>query len=344
LTILAILTSISSWKTIFTSLLQLEECDRSSTSIKSFFSEPDVIKLLSRPFNPFSFSQANTKTAFETKTAAINVTPTTKSTYSIQEIKEDSLWLSKEAQIDEISALRIVVLEYQSRSAAQLQGEFSDEEAVSLQEAAGNINTESSNLLSLALKSRTTTSSGKSETGVESRRCRLLQIYLSERRNLFACTNIILHTSLRYLQGKGKQAQHQPTWTDQVSELFIQSQDLSSHGATDFLNYYIKSFKTNIEGLNEGSGWFKADGGREDLELEWLNTRIAEAIHTLELSLLMLSYCTDVRTPGNLLEWFRFVSEKGYFDQFVPVSGDNSESFKTLFANILHSHTPLSNL
>ena len=96
--------------------MHLDKFGASDSHLESFFSDTQVQKLLARPFHPFSFTQSNTKAAFETKTAAINVAPTSNCEYDINKIKEDALWLSKEAQIDEVSALRIIVLEYQSRA------------------------------------------------------------------------------------------------------------------------------------------------------------------------------------------------------------------------------------
>ena len=53
-------------------------------------------------------------------------------------MKEDALWLSEKAQIDETSALRVVVEECQSRAAARLSAPFSEDELTNIREAAGN--------------------------------------------------------------------------------------------------------------------------------------------------------------------------------------------------------------
>jgi nuclear pore complex protein Nup188 len=53
-------------------------------------------------------------------------------------VKEDALWLSEKAQIDETAALRVAVEECQSRAAARLITLFSEEELASIRETAGN--------------------------------------------------------------------------------------------------------------------------------------------------------------------------------------------------------------
>ena len=53
-------------------------------------------------------------------------------------MKEDALWLSEKAQIDETAALRVVVQECQSRAATRLRTPFSEEELAGIRETAGN--------------------------------------------------------------------------------------------------------------------------------------------------------------------------------------------------------------
>ena len=302
----------SSWKTVFSTLLRQGEFTASNTLLESFFSDKQVQKLLARPFDPFSFTQSNTKSAFDTKTSAANVTPRSKSDYSIDEIKEDSLWLSKEAQIDEISALRIVVLEFQSRPTAQLQTTFSTEEAVSLQAAAGNINSESSNLLASALSSAANGLNAQPQNPQEQRRLRAIQLYLSERQNLLACSRIIFQTGFRQQERKDSGIAEEPSWIERIAESFLSSQEESPER---FLHYCITALDSNFQKLDAGSGWFKLEGGRQDVEAEWLLCRITEFIHILETSLVILDYRKeDTRTPANVLEWFKFVAKYAFFE------------------------------
>ena len=305
----------SSWKTVFSTLLRQDGFTASNALLESFFSDKQVQKLLARPFDPFSFTQSNTKSAFDTKISAVNVTPTSQSDYSIDEIKEDSLWLSKEAQIDEISALRIVVLEFQSRPTTQLQTTFSTEEVVSLQAAAGNINSESSNLLASALFSAANGLNSQPQNPQEQRRLRAIQLYLSERQNLLACSKIIFQVGFCQQERKDSGIAEEPSWIERIAKSFLSSQEESPER---FLHYCITALNSNFKKLDAGSGWFKAEGGRQDVEAEWLLCRIIEFIHILEMSLVILDYRKeDTRTPANVLEWFQFVSKYAFFENLV---------------------------
>lgn len=318
----------SSWKTAFSTLLRQDEFSASNTLLESFFSDKQVQKLLARPFDPFSFTQSNTKAAFDTKTSAVNVTPTSKIEYSIDEIKEDSLWLSKEVQIDEISALRIVVLEFQSRPTAQLQTTFSTEEAVSLQAAAGNINSESSNLLASALSSAANGLNAQPQNSQEQRRLRAIQLYLSERQNLLACSRIIFQTGFRQQERKDSGVREEPSWIERIAEGFLSSQEESPER---FLHYCITALNSNFEKLDAGSGWFKSEGERQDVEAEWLLCRITEFIHILETSLVILDYRkVDTRTPANVLEWFKFVAKYAFFENLVHADPDVQALFSSV--------------
>lgn len=318
----------SSWKTVFSTLLRQDEFTASNPLLESFFSDKQVQKLLARPFDPFSFTQSNTKAAFDTKTSAVNVIPTSRSDYSIDEIKQDSLWLSKEVQIDEISALRIVVLEFQSRPTAQLQTTFSTEEAVSLQAAAGNINSESSNLLTSALSSAANGLNAQPQNPQEQRRLRAIQLYLSERQNLLACSRIIFQTGFRQQERKDSGIAEEPSWIERVAESFLSSQE---ERPERFLHYCITALNSNFEKLDGGSGWFKSEGGRQDVEAEWLLCRITEFIHILETSLVILDYRKeDTRTPANVLEWFQFVSKYAFFENLVHAD----PSVQALFSSV----------
>jgi nuclear pore complex protein Nup188 len=70
-------------------------------------------------FNPFTLpwvASTATRSAFDTLTSAINVTPDANAPYNIDELKQDALWLVKKFHIDEVTALRLAVVEWQSRS------------------------------------------------------------------------------------------------------------------------------------------------------------------------------------------------------------------------------------
>jgi nuclear pore complex protein Nup188 len=275
-------------------------------------SEQTVHNLLTRPFEPFTLSVGkDTKADFETRLSAAN--SGSNNGYNIQEIKEDALWLSNETQIDEVSALRIVVLEYQSRPEAQLRNNFSVEEGASLQAAAGDINTESSNLLQSALKSTALAFTGNEASEQEKRRLRSVHIYLSERQNLLACSKLLYHIGFRRTEQKGKGVATTPQWIDRISEEFVRNQDESPER---YVHYIIVQVQRLFASLEKGSsGWFKSIGGREDVEAEWANMRLAEITHALEILLVVLDRRRfDTRSGDNVRSWFQLAMSIGFFE------------------------------
>jgi nuclear pore complex protein Nup188 len=302
--------------------------------LESFLLDPYVLTLLARPFNPYSFTSAQSKTAFETKTAAINVTPTTKKGYDINEIKEDALWLSKEAEIDEISALRITVLEYQSRGSAQILSDFSDEEAVSLQQAAGDVNAEFSTAIPRAMLS-----SGKPAPfeSRESRRVRTLQLYLQECRCLLKCAGYFVQVafskddndffegilqSVLKIKGKrnGKEKYNEDLLELRVGEALAGTLVEAGTSAHKLLLDSIKSLKAGFERLQRGSGWFREEAGHEALEMDWLNNKLVENLHIMEIIFRLVDRPAHVPSAEAVLAWFRFVSSYGFFDRLETVS------------------------
>ncbi len=323
------LTCNSSWSIVFEVLNDESTWNREHANLESLLSEEEALQLLSKPYNPFSFSASDTKSAFETKTAAINVTPSSKSHYNINEIKEDAVWLSKEAEIDEVSALRIVVLEYQTRSAAQLQATFLEEEVASLREAAGDLNTESSSVLSRTILSKPTSSAATSDASKiqGDRRLRALRIYLSERLHLLKCTELLLHIHFRHnatrAEGKAEKGKGNKTsslWTKRVGQRLTDSVEQSGQGYAGFLIYCIRGLKANLEALSNDRSWLKSAISKDNLELEWASDQLTEAVHAMEIIFLLLDYRTTSRSAPIVLEWFRFMSIYGFFDRFEAVS------------------------
>lgn len=295
--------------------------------------DPYVQNLLAEPFGATPTATPQTKSAFETKTAAINVTPTSESTYNISEIKEDALWLSKKAGIDEISALRLTVLEYQTRPYAQLLGDFSPEEAASLHEAGGNINTETSNLvprklLSDGLLSETQQSEANPQTN---RRQRSLQIHLSERKHFLACAQLFLQTAITVTKqdscsiGEGKGGKSADSLIARLGKIIIKSPGKKDLGYRETILKCVDSFEKTINGLSRGSGWLDQGDLQDALEIEWFTSQLFESIHLLEalLWLVQAEGRDQLQTSSVVLGWFRLVKQYDFFEQLSSVSALN---------------------
>jgi len=88
--------------------------------------------------SPSFRSRSDENKRFETKTAAINISPTSDRHYDLSQIKGDAIWLSSELDVDSFEALRIVLLEWQNRPYSHLQSGYSEAEIASLREVYGS--------------------------------------------------------------------------------------------------------------------------------------------------------------------------------------------------------------
>ena len=274
------------------------------------------------PFKAFSSPSQQSKSAFETKTSAINVTPSSNTRYNIREVKEDAVWLSKEVKIDEISALRIVVEECQDRPSAQLLGRLSNEELASIQEAASIIQG------STALLSRVTDADPVQDDfdSQESRRLRILRMYLSERRNLLQCLNILCQKSFypdqEELGGRGKDTEAPVSWVRTVGKNV-------EHGIGDQDEWIIgglSAIETNVGNVDAGSGWLQGHGGREDIENEWINNQIMEITYTMEVIFQIIDTKPTLCSSTVVTAWMSAMERCNFFDQFSTVRILNSSN------------------
>lgn len=290
------------------------------STIEHFLSSPDVSAILSHPFSAFPGPSQQTRSAFDAKTSAINVTPSSNARYDTKEIKEDALWLSKEAAIDEVSALRVVIVEWQFRTYAQLLDRLSSEELAGIQEAAG----QSQSYLPTALFSQATdakTTEAAFNTP-DSRRSRILRTYLSERRHLLKCVDTILQKSLherdqsQHLGGKGKSNEAAVSKIVEYGQSLV---GLTPKETETVLLEFIEGVGATIKRLDSGSGWYKEDGGREDIETEWINSQITEATSAMELIFQTLHTIESPPSSNIVLAWLGFVTNYTFFDGFTTV-------------------------
>lgn len=223
--------------------------------IEQFFSEAKVLELLAHPSKAFPAPSQQSKAAFETKTSAINVTPSSNTRYNIKEVKEDAIWLSNEARIDEVTALRIVLEECQDRSSAQLLGRFSNEELASIREAAG------ATQASTALLSDSDAIQEDFDCP-KSRRQRILSTYLSARRNILQCLNVVFQKTLYSgpeASGgrKGKDPQAPESWVQRIGNNLVRAMGDQDRWIVEA----ISTIAVHATNLGSGSGWLKQDGG-----------------------------------------------------------------------------------
>ncbi|KUJ15390.1 nucleoporin-like protein [Mollisia scopiformis] len=309
-----------SWKSAFAAITsEFELDDEHQDAIQEFLQDSEVLHLLANPFEAFLEPSPQTKSTFETKTSAINVTPSSNAKYDIKQIKEDTLWLSRVARLDEVSALRVVVGECQSRAAAQLLGPFSEEELVGIREAAGNSRYSSPIPLSLLSGAVEPTTIQKNFDKEGSRRSRILRTYLSERRHFFKCTERLLHAAYRRVdagrqENKGKQPEKGAPWLAKAGDTLYSK--IAKGSEPKLIIKAIATIESNVKSIENGSGWSDECEGGDELEMDWLQTKIIETIHIMELIWTLMIYVVDCPSSDIILAWFHLQQACKFFSTF----------------------------
>ncbi|KAH0558656.1 hypothetical protein GP486_004694 [Trichoglossum hirsutum] len=320
-----------SWKTAFVGLSSPSPVVPEDSSLERFLSDPSSTSALSRPFSAFPSPTQQSGLAFNTRTAAINVAPVTSGKYDISQIREDALWLSKESKINEVGALRVVLLEWQTRPAAQLLGGFSEEEVASIQDATGgsalgsSIFLPNSSILSVPSDQQKGSAAFNS---LENRRLRQLKLYLSERRYILKVGESLIRAGLSDpgaaasprsgMKGKEKEDTNR---VGRIGRTILNARILGGEvgrSGKPFLIECIEAMQERITALENGSGWFKEEDGRLEAEADWGKNQVLEMIHIMQIMFLLLDAQSDITISSVALAWLRLMSKYAFFDRFEP--------------------------
>ncbi|CAK7273614.1 hypothetical protein SEPCBS119000_005751 [Sporothrix epigloea] len=326
--------ALLSWNLIASALIDTAGDRLTSSAVIDFLKDPFVLELFTAPSKAFPPPNAKSAAALETRTAAIHVTPTSTDKYDIKIIKADAAWLSKTAKINEVAALRIVVVELQSRDRAFLASPLSSQDATNIRKAASgsianNLPTAESTVDADALWADFATE--------VSRRRRLLATYMSERRALAMATssviNLVLHgipplpdastaelpnimaavEALRNDIVQGRLSLRQKHNADAVPDASV---------FLDMLPTYILELRECMARASAGIQESTVNAEAvltEGLALAWVQTALSEAVHYMSVIFLVLQNCGPVFvSPAVTADWFRFAGEYGFLDGIAP--------------------------
>ena len=210
------------------------------------------------------------------------------------------------------------MVEWQTRTFTQLLDPFSNEELAGIQDAAG----QSQSSLPVALLSQGADSKTLDEAynSSKSRRFRILYTYLSESRHLLKCVDILLQNAI---QGQRLAGQRGKARKPEILNLRDIGQSLARTApaeSQEFLLECIEGIEANIKKIDSGSGWYKQDGGREEVELEWTNSQIAEATLGMELIFHTIDISEAIASSATVIAWLKLTSSYNFFDGFATVS------------------------
>ncbi|KAL4869805.1 hypothetical protein BDV12DRAFT_72806 [Aspergillus spectabilis] len=316
-----------SWKRAFLYTCDPESFPDELGALDSFLSHPDSIQLLSNDDRIFPSPSAKTHSEFESKTAAINAETKAIASSSLTELKDDALWLSKKAGIDEINALRIAVLEWQSRPATRLLTRFADEEATSLKGAAG-VDTFRVSLAGPSFAEIFNTRQGEENSAAEfvseqNRRLRLRELYLSERRHILKTSRKLLALFLDdYDQATAPQ--QQPGSSKGLLELGASIFQDKTRGSDwpEFAQGCIKAVQTRFSALEGEGGWLSAAESGETIENLWRTTVIEETLHLLQSLFIQIQTSAAIPPADLLLSWLRLMVKYAFLET-LEVPCDN---------------------
>lgn len=319
-----------SWKATYVALSQLQgEADNGS--LRRHLTDPQTIQLLAHSSSPYSAPTSQTKSTFDTKTSSIHVQPSGNPRYDIAQIKEDTLWLSKETKVDEVSALRIAVLEWQTRPAVQLlRGSLVDEMAP-LAGGLGGSQLQASFSAAPSLLFGKSFGAGANAPApfndAGPRRRRLLETYLSERRYILKTTEYVTFAASCKAQVRSPNdiTNQASSWLEDVGTAVFttwKAEGSAQSKSQNFVAETVEALRSRTESLMRGSGWLSEESQEEEIELAWARNQILDMIHIMQILLVRLdSSLRELITPDLMLPWYRLMNEYGFYDSLQLVSG-----------------------
>ena len=290
--------------------------------------DPAAVRALTRCLSGPPSSSSESRTEFETLTSAINITPTSNGRYDINQIKEDALWLSKETSIDEVSALRLTVLEWQSRPAERLlQGDLLD--AIG-DRATDRLSTsiQASSLLSPGALAKTVQHVPSYDfDSLAARHSRLLMIFVTELQYLLQSAEcLVTQAVLRASQGmsSGHSDAARPVEEHEEVGLKIlkswQVADGWSDRSKPWFAQLLAFIDHRLESLSKESGWRIENELSSDLEQQWSKANVLRMISALHILFAVCNSQSSLASPIIVLGWFRLMDRLGFLQDFDIVS------------------------
>lgn len=295
------------------------ESSETLDELAEFFTDSATSRILHRHLEPFSPPSPDSTELFENLTSPINVTPRENGPYDINQIKEDAVWLASEAKVDDVTALRIVVLEWQSRARTRLLSIETSGESQPPEEGMfgktlkkSTFHPRSSLLAGVQLPAR----ENKTFDSVDERRARILRLYLSEHLHILRVALVLIQNQYEYRSFNPHSAKQLPPIV-KVGEDFVRAVCPGREATSEtFLRSFVEALQQRINRLQAGSCWYAADGGKAELEADWLEHQFLEMITILQTLLQFLAYV--VPSSASTLAYFRLMRQQRFF-HFQPV-------------------------
>ncbi|KAI9802693.1 MAG: hypothetical protein M1825_002715 [Sarcosagium campestre] len=336
---------IISWATALNAVSSPSPSFRRTAPIDRFLHDEQTTSHLVNPLKYFSAASRRARALFENQTAAIHVTPAANGKYKIEQIKEDVLWLSKTADIDEVAALRIGVIEWQARPRDQLL-EDSSRDVASSSLGSSQINLGATIPFVSSVFPLTASRNGAAPSdfdSTESRRWRLLRYYLSERCSIVKLSELLIRSALA--GGEiGPESDHQEQssprlateWLTSLGRTLLEARIGAMEEGAGKLSIFTEATEAldeRYKGLGLGSA-FVGDLEHFEVEAEWVRYRMMEMIHILQLMFTVADSMSEIPPSKAVSAWFQFVGKYASLD-ILDFSFGDSDSLKTAFQSFI---------
>jgi nuclear pore complex protein Nup188 len=321
-----------SWDLVYSALCDPKSA-ASSAPLRTFLTTEENLEILSRPWRPFPDPSSQEKAKLEAKTAPISVTPTPNGHYDIEEIKADSLWLSQQAYISEYAALRLVMIEWQARPTIQLLSGLTQEEAQSVQEAAGLSNLGASTFIPnssiLSAPSALALQSDAQFKSSDQRRLRIIDIYHTNRVSILRISQLLMTWGAAEALRKERGDDYRvcQDWLEQLGKAIAtkQSQNEPNRSGSEALDSCIRAVETRLQSLDNGYTWAVSESIMEAATEKWVTGQITEIVHILHIAIVRADLFTEKFVPASTIEqWFTFMSNRDFLLSIQLVSGRTS--------------------
>lgn len=268
--------------------------------VRTLITSPKVKTVLSQKIPQFQPPSQQSRSQFETRTAAINVTPSSGHSYNLDTIKTDTTWLTDEVKLAEEEALRITVLEWQRQPAKVLQSGYSEAELASLRDALGDQAATTSSEVNQVFLKRT----DDEFDAVDQRRKRLITIYFKEQAALLGVSRELQELALP----KSESAN--------TSDLIALAEQLDHSRSTDNgIGHIADTVDARLRVLEAGRTWSLDADEINDL---WLASELLCVRILQEILLLRIRSSTSTVPAQTLLRWLQIMAGCEFFATLQP--------------------------
>ncbi|PNS16390.1 Nucleoporin nup184 [Sphaceloma murrayae] len=291
--------------------------------------DEQIRDLLVTPFAAFPKPSAASRAKYDNLTSAINVPTSNEGGYNVSELQEDANWLSKDFELDEVSALRIVLLEWQGRRARELVSEWTEEEIQAIRNATP---TPSSDVLTAAITPTRATQSVSPrhpEEAQKQRRLQILHVFFKEQEYFWKTSETMAgcaqKADLQFPDVTGSYTVPSDVHMALVSIWKLQRTKYSDEDRTKAVQGCARALKSVYILGCERDQWHTLLKESSELATVFTYSLLERMVSQLRLLQLHL-YPTRkmVATSAEVVSWYDLLDECAFFTQVQYINSDAS--------------------